>query len=39
MHRVIKLNQKAWFNWYIDLNTELRKTEKNDFKFFFPASE
>ena len=31
-HRVIKFNQKAWLELYIDMNTELRNNEKTDFK-------
>ena len=36
VHRVNKFNQKAWLNLYINMNTELKKSEKNDFeKHFF----
>ena len=29
---VIEFNQEAWFKPYIDMNTELRKLARNDFK-------
>ena len=32
VHRIIKFNQKAWSNPYIDMNTDLRKKNK---KYFF----
>ena len=32
IHRIIELNQEAWLKPYIDMNTELRKVAKNDFK-------
>ena len=36
VHRIIEFNQEAWLKNYIDMNTELRKTAKNDFeKDFF----
>ena len=36
VHRIIEFNQEAWLKPYIDINTELRKTAKNDFeKDFF----
>ena len=36
VHRVIKLNQKAWLNPQIDMNTDLREKGKNGFeKDFF----
>ena len=36
VHRVIELNQKAWFKPNIDMNTELRKKANNEFeKEFF----
>ena len=40
VHRVIKLNRKAWLKPYIDMNTDLRKKAKNDFeKDFFKIDE
>ena len=36
VHREIKFNQKAWLKPCIDMNTDLRKSAKNDFeKYFF----
>ena len=32
MYRVINLNQKAWLKSFIDINTQLRKNTRNDFK-------
>ena len=32
VHRIIEFNQEAWLKTYIDMNTELRKIAKNDFK-------
>ena len=32
VHRIIEFNQKKWLKPYIDMNTELRKAEKNDFE-------
>ena len=32
VHRVIQFNQDAWLKPYIDMNTELKKQAKNDFK-------
>ena len=36
VHRIIEFNQEAWLKPYIDMNTELRKSAKNDLdKDFF----
>ena len=35
VHRVIKLNQKAWPKPYIDMNTKLRQKVKNNFEQYF----
>ena len=32
VHRVIKLDQKAWLKLYIDMNTKLRQKAKNKFE-------
>ena len=32
VHRIIKFNQKAWLKSCIEMNTELRKKAKDDFK-------
>ena len=32
IHRIIEFNQEAWLKPYINMNTELRKVAKNDFK-------
>ena len=35
VHREIEFNQKAWIKRYIDMNTDLRKSEKSDFEKYF----
>ena len=35
VQRVIQFNQKTWAKSYIEINTELRKKAKNDFKKYF----
>ena len=32
INRIIEFNQEAWLKAYIDMNTELRKLARNDFK-------
>ena len=32
IHRIIEFNEEAWLKPYMDMNTELRKVAKNDFK-------
>ena len=36
VHIIIKFNHDVWLNPYTDMNTELRKNEKNVFFFFLP---
>ena len=42
-YRAIKFNQEAWLKSCINMNTEVRKSAKNDFKivfsFFFQVDE
>ena len=35
VHRMIKFNQNAWLNPYIDMNTYLRKKAKHNFEKSF----
>ena len=35
VYRVIQFNQEAWLKEYIDMNNELRKKAKDDFKKYF----
>ena len=40
VHKVIKFIENTWLKPYIDMNTDLRKKEKNDFeKDFFKVDE
>ena len=32
LHRIVQLKQKAWLKSYINMNTDLKKNEKHDFK-------
>ena len=32
MQKIIKFNQETWLKPYIDMNTELKKKKKKDFK-------
>ena len=32
VHRVIKFSKKSWLKPYIDMNADLRKAAKNNFK-------
>ena len=35
LHRITNFNQNAWLKRYIDMDTDLRKKAKNDFKRLF----
>ena len=37
LYRVIKFDQKSWLKPDIDINTELRKNRKNNFKNLFSS--